>query len=223
MNQVIHGDCLEVMPNLPVDLIITDPPYLINYRSNRRQVLDRFDYIQNDSNRDMVVGSIKPMVDLLKDGSAIYMFCSWHHVDIFKQEIEKYLTLKNIIVWQKNNHGTGDLDGSYAPIHELILFAVKGRHKLRGTRHPDVIKCGKVNSSDLLHPTEKPIPLLELLVRASSDDGDTILDPFAGSGTTAIACLNTNRNYILIEKEQKYIDIINKNIAEHEQQQTLFN
>jgi site-specific DNA-methyltransferase (adenine-specific) len=65
----------------------------------------------------------------------------------------------------------------------------------------------------MYHPTEKPIKLLELLINESSDEGDIILDCFAGSGTTGIACKNTNRNCILIEKETIYIDIIKERLT----------
>ena len=67
-----------------------------------------------------------------------------------------------------------------------------------------------------LHPTQKPVALFEYLIRTYTNEGETVLDNCAGSGTTAIACLNTNRKYILIEKEKEYIDIINKRISEHE-------
>ena len=69
-----------------------------------------------------------------------------------------------------------------------------------------------------LHPTQKPVALFEYLIKTYTNEGEVVLDNCAGSGTTAIACLNTNRNYILIEKEKEYIDKTNKRIAEHEQQ-----
>ena len=72
------------------------------------------------------------------------------------------------------------------------------------------------------HPTQKPIALIEDLIKTFSNAGDLVVDLTAGSGSTAIACRNTGRNYTVIEKEKKYIDIINKRIAEHEQRQTLF-
>ena len=76
---------------------------------------------------------------------------------------------------------------------------------------------------DGYHPTQKPVLLLEDLIKTFSNEGDLVVDLTAGSGSTAVACRNTGRSYIVIEKEREYIDIINKRIAEHEQQQTLFN
>ena len=83
-------------------------------------------------------------------------------------------------------------------------------------------KCVCIANKNKLHPTQKPVDLFEYLIKTYTNEGKTVLDNCAGSGTTAIACLNTNRNYILIEKEKEYIDKTNKRIAEHEQQQTLF-
>jgi len=73
-----------------------------------------------------------------------------------------------------------------------------------------------------VHPTQKPVALFEYLIKTYTNEGDLVLDNCAGSGTTAIACINTNRKYILIEKEQEYIDIINKRIEETTRQATLW-
>ena len=79
-----------------------------------------------------------------------------------------------------------------------------------------------VKSSEFGHPTEKQSSLLEKYIKISSSKNQTILDPFAGSGTTAIACINTNRKFILIEKELEYCKIIAKRIEQHLSQATLF-
>ena len=83
-------------------------------------------------------------------------------------------------------------------------------------------RVGELNAFNRMHPTQKPVALFEYLIKTYTNEGETVLDNCAGSGTTAIACLNTNRNYILIEKEKEYIDIINKRIFEYQQQQQLF-
>lgn len=79
----------------------------------------------------------------------------------------------------------------------------------------NVLAFPNVIGSKSLHPTQKPVALFEYLIKTYTNDNETVLDNCAGSGTTAIACMNTNRNYILIEKEQKYIDIINNRIENH--------
>ena len=226
INQIVQGDCLEVMKEIPdksVDLTLSDPPYLMNYRSNRRIKKPKFGYIDNDKNsHELIAEWFVECSRVMKDNSSIYCFCSWHNVDFFKQEFEKHFKLKNLIVWNKNNHGSGDLKGAYAPKHELILFGHKGRSLLREKRIPDVIDFPKVSSENLLHPTEKPIGLLELFIRNSSDAKCVVLDSFAGSGTTAIACLNTGRFFIGIEMDEHYHQVATKRVQEWHNERGLF-
>ena len=143
----------------------------------------------------------------MKDNTEIYCFCSWHNIDYFKRDFEKYFKLKNIIVWNKNNHGTGDLKGAYAPKHEFILFGHKGRTLLREKRIPDIIDCSKVLSKKLTHPTEKPQELLEIFIKQSSDEGSIIFDGFMGTGSCGIAAKKLNRKFVGIELDEKYFNI----------------
>lgn len=220
MYKLYNGDCLEVMDRLieegiKVDCVITDPPYLINYRCNRRIATDKFDNILNDKdNYSLIIESIEKTYEILNNNSSIYMFCSWHNVDFFKKEFEKKFKLKNIIVWNKNNHGTGDLKGSYAPKHEFILYGHKGRCLNKSKRIADVIDCKKVSSKDMVHSTEKPIELLSKFINISTHESDLILDCFMGSGSTGVACVNTGRKFIGIELDKNYFDIASKRIEE---------
>ena len=209
--KLYQGDCLEIMGGIKdksVDLIVTDPPYLMDYQSNRRKKEDRFDKIKNDKENYMLIQDyLEECHRIMKDNTAIYCFCSWHNIDFFKNEFEKHFKLKNILVWNKNNHGTGDLKGSYAPKHEFILFGHKGRTLLREKRIADVIDCPKISSNKLTHPTEKPQDLLEIFIKQSSDVGSIIFDGFMGTGSCGIAAKKLNRNFIGIELDEKYFDI----------------
>ena len=209
--KLYQGDCLEVMGSIKdksVDLIVTDPPYLMNYQSNRRKKEDRFDKIKNDKGNYMLIQDyLEECYRIMKDDTAIYCFCSWHNIDFFKNEFEKHFKLKNILVWNKNNHGTGDLKGSYAPKHEFILFGHKGRTLLREKRIADVIDCPKISSNKLTHPTEKPQDLLEIFIKQSSDVGSIIFDGFMGTGSCGIVAKKLNRNFIGIELDEKYFNI----------------
>ena len=209
--KLYQGDCLEIMGSIKdksVDLIVTDPPYLMDYQSNRRKKEDRFDKIKNDKGNYMLIQDyLEECHRIMKDNTAIYCFCSWHNIDFFKNEFEKHFKLKNILVWNKNNHGTGDLKGSYAPKHEFILFGHKGRTLLREKRIADVIDCPKISSNKLTHPTEKPQDLLEIFIKQSSDVGSIIFDGFMGTGSCGIAAKKLNRNFIGIELDEKYFNI----------------
>ena len=209
--KLYQGDCLEVMGGIKdksVDLIVTDPPYLMDYQSNRRKKEDRFDKIKNDKGNYMLIQDyLEECHRIMKDNTAIYCFCSWHNIDFFKNEFEKHFKLKNILVWNKNNHGTGDLKGSYAPKHEFILFGHKGRTLLREKRIADVIDCPKISSNKLTHPTEKPQDLLEIFIKQSSDEGSIIFDGFMGTGSCGIAAKKLSRNFIGIELDEKYFNV----------------
>lgn len=190
-------------------MIVTDPPYMINYRSDYRK--NKYNRIKNDKDSyNLISEYFKKCNEILKDNSAIYCFCSWHNVDFFKQEFEKYFKLKNIIVWNKNNTSMGDLKGSYAPKHEFILFGHKGRRLIEGFRYPDVLDFKRTNNK--LHPTQKPIDLLEVLIKTSSKEGDVVFDGFMGSGSTGVACLKNNRNFIGVELDEKYFEIAKNRI-----------
>ena len=209
--EIYNGDCLDVMKNIAdesVDLIVTDPPYLMDYKSNRRVKMDKFDKIKNDINSyDLISDYFTECHRIMKSNTAIYCFCSWHNVDFFKQEFEKYFKLKNIIVWNKNNHGTGDLKGSYAPRHEFILFGHKGRVLLREKRIADVIDCAKIPSKKLTHPTEKPQELLEIFIKQSSDENDIVYDGFMGTGSCGLVANRLNRKFIGVELDVNYFNV----------------
>ena len=206
--KLYKGDCLEVMDklikqNVKVDVIITDPPYGMNYKSNYRK--EKYEKISNDNDLSFLDDFFQKCDNLLKDDTHIYCFCSWHHIDKFKIAFEKYFTLKNVIVWEKNNTSMGDLKGSYAPKHEFILFGHKGRRLRNGKRLPDVLQVNRTGNK--LHPTQKPVSLLQVFIYQSSNENEIILDPFMGSGSTGVACLNTNRKFIGIELDEKYFNI----------------
>ena len=208
LGKLYCGDSLEIIPQLInegvlVDLIVTDPPYAMNFKSGRRKV--SYDSISNDNNTDWVQEYIKLSYEILKDNSHFYSFISYHKIDTFKIYIEERFKLKNLLVWVKNNHGSGDLKGSYAPQHEMIFFAHKGRKLLNDKRDSDILYFKKTGNK--LHPTEKPVDLIEYLISKSSQENDLVLDCFSGSGTTAIACENTGRKWICIEKDEGYFKI----------------
>lgn len=117
-----------------------------------------------------------------------------------------------MIVWNKNNHGSGDLKASYAPKHEFILYGHKGRSLFRDKRIPDVIDHPKVPGVKMTHPTEKPVTLLEIFIKHNSDAGDVVLDMFSGTGATAIAAINTNRKFVEFELDETYFNLANERI-----------
>ena len=206
--ELYNGDCLEVMNELikegvKVDAVICDPPYGMSFISNHRN--EKYKKITNDDDLSFLDEYFQKCDNLLKENTHIYCFCSWHHIDVFKVAFEKYFKLKNIIVWEKNNTSMGDLKGAYAPKHEFILFGHKGRRLRNGKRLPDIIQAKRTGNK--YHPTQKPVDLLEIFIKQSTNKNDLILDPFMGSGSTGVACMNLNRRFIGIELDEKYYNI----------------
>lgn len=212
---LLQGDCLKIMDDLiskgiKVDAIITDPPYGIAFQSNQRR--EKYESIKNDSNLDWLDNFVDKVYLLAKDNSAHYVFCSFHHIDKFKQAFERKFTVKNILVWEKNNISMGDLKGNFAPKIEFILFLQKGRRLINGKRDPNIFKFNRTRNE--LHPTQKPVDLMEYLIEKFTDENEIVFDPFMGSGSTGVACVNTNRNFIGIELDENYFEIADKRIAE---------
>ena len=202
----ILGDCLEEMKKIPdgsIDCILTDPPYGMNFRSNYRK--ERYDSIKNDDWLEWIDEFIDESYRVLKSDTHAYFFCSWHNVDIFKQSIQRKFEVKNILIWVKNNTGMGDLFWDYAPKHEFIIYARKGKRKLNGRRDCNILEYKRTGNK--LHPTEKPVDLFEFLISKSTLENQIVFDPFGWSFTTAVAAENTGRRWICIEKEPKYFEI----------------
>ena len=212
---LIKGFAEEELKNIPdesVDLIIIDPPYGINYDTNfRNEESETIGEISMDDEKifELFPDVVREFYRILKKDSAIYCFSRWDVTERFAAILSKYFTIKNRLNWVKNNWSMGDLSGSYAMQCEDIIFAVKGRHILNDGRSTDVLKFDRVGGNSLLHSHQKPIELLNFLIKKSSKRGDCVLDCYAGSGSTIISAVNLGRKSIGIELNDKYLNIIN--------------
>lgn len=192
------ADCLEILPQIPdksVDLVLTDPPYGINYYSGRYKNGNPHLPIKN--NDDLFL----PLLELwriLKETGALFSFNSFKNPIIDDK-------VKNQIIWVKNNWTAGDLTGNFANQYESIAFIPKAEFKLKGKRFSNVWYFDRVTPE--FHPTQKPVDLITRIIKCGSINNDLILDPFLGSGTTAIACKMLQRKYIGIEINPQYCDI----------------
>ena len=130
------------------------------------------------------------------------VFVRWDGWQEWTDLISPYWDIKNMIVWVKNNWTAGDLTGNLGNQHELIIFATRGKFKIRGIRYSNVWHFDRVPPKR--HPTEKPLGLIRRGIELCTDERDTVLDPFLGSGTTLEACHHTNRNCVGFEIEDKY-------------------
>ncbi len=205
---VHYGDNMHTLGKMPdetVDLILTDPPYAIAYKSNRRVKNPKFKHLANDNKSDWIPRFAKEAYRVLKNNRHFYCFCRHDTYPEFVAAIQDAgFKLKRTLIWVKNNHGSGDLKGDYAPQDEWVIYAHKGRRVLNGKRASNVIFTPKVSSKNLTHSTEKPVELLKFLVQKSTKKGELVLDPFAGSGSTLHAAIELERSYCIIELSPNY-------------------
>lgn len=217
-NKLIHGDSiieLEKLNDASIDLVITDPPYGIDYSSNRSKFDDHVtkETISNDADLNEALEITEKSLEILskktKENAHVYLFTGWKVYPNFKEVVEKYFDVKNLIIWDKGNHGTGDLEGTWGNRYEMIIFATKGNRKLV-KRKADILQVNRGSSKDYIHPTQKPVDLITELLEASAHTKDTVIDPFMGSGSTIKAVKEYgDLNYIGIELDRNRFDKAN--------------
>mgnify|MGYP000886518894 CR=1 FL=1 len=241
VNQIICGDCLEVMPLLPdksIDMILCDLPY--GTTACKWDTIIPFEPLWAQYER------------IIKDNGAIVLFGS--------EPFSSALRMSNIKhyrydwKWDKVKPSTG-LHAKIMPLKDyediMVFYKKKAiynpqmkeaniridkprianngeafggkeilrQHKNNGLSYPRaILRFSNANQNNRLHPTQKPVDLCEYLIKTYTNEGEIVLDNCIGSGTTAIAALNTGRFFIGIEKEEKYVEIARKRIAEHKQQ-----
>ena len=179
-NKLIHGDSLTVLRQMEpesVDAIITDPPYGINYVSQTGA------RIKNDT--APFIWFLYDAFRVLKSGSSgrrtLVCFTRWDVQQVFIDAIRLAgFVVKSEVIWDKVEHGMGDCKAQFAPTHENIIFAVKGKFSFPGHRPNDLITHRKLHANQMVHPTEKPVPLLADLITAVTKPGDLIISQIPG-------------------------------------------
>lgn len=217
MNEIWEGDSLELIPALPdgINCVITDPPYGVNFVSRRAVTPGGKAWAIPVANDDTMAGAValfRDAMDLLlpkcADEAELYVFTRWDIVGQWIVEmnlLEQYeFSYKMMLVWDKGIPGMGDIDANWGCGHEIILYCKRGRRDIK-YRRSSIIAVDKVHPSELIHPTEKPVALLEKFIEMSTDPGDVIVDPFAGSGSTVVAAMRQGRNSIGIEKDSEHV------------------
>ena len=223
LNVVYNEDCLEGMkqiPNKSVDLVITDPPYLIDtvgsglYSQKDKQYIKELNFMKDGFSKEILDEICRVMKKI-----NLYIFCSQKQIipllDYFVREKKCNW---NIITWHKTNPIPA-CGNKYLTDTEYVLFFREKGVKIYGDYQTKfTYYLTPLNQKDKIkynHPTIKPLNIIQNFIINSSKEGEIVLDPFMGSGTTAIACMNTNRNYIGFEIDKGYYDIILERIKNH--------
>ncbi len=248
LNQVICGDCLEVMKDIPdksIDMILCDLPYGTTackwdtiipfeplWEQYKRIIKDNGAIVLTASQpftSALVMSNIKMFkYEWIWEKTMPNNFCQAKYQPMKYHEnilvFAKAKTIFNPIMEERSEVGKDRLknsgkvlDGSNNTSQFMSFKRGQGiyREYDKNKVYPkSVHKVGSVPNCNgtKLHPTQKPVALFEYLIKTYTNEGDLVLDNCAGSGTTGVACINLNRNYILIEKEPKYIEIINNRI-----------
>jgi site-specific DNA-methyltransferase (adenine-specific) len=219
------ADVARVMAGERAALVVTDPPYGVEYadknaflnaiaRGNRIQAEIAGDHGTKEVTQALWKAAFREMAAVMAPGAVVYCFMpqGGDQMMMMMMMMGAGIEPRHELIWVKNNHVLGRTD--YAYKHEPILYAWKdGGHKFYGDFQTSVIECDKPQKSDL-HPTMKPVELIARLVENSSQRSDVAYDPFAGSGTTMVACEQLGRLCRMIEIEPKYVAVILQRMAD---------
>lgn len=219
------GDALEILPNLEqVDLIVTDPPYLLTSGRNGEyanwQLAKDYDNSGKIVECDIDWSDFMPAISAsVKDGCHVYTMCNNRHVQAMLNEAEKAgLSFHNLLAWDKMSCTPNRY---YMKNMEFTGFFYKKSSKhLNNCSSQQLISCPQENYGE--HPTTKPTALMSFYIKNSSNHQEVVLDPFMGSGTTGVACVKLGRKFIGIELDEKYFDIACRRIEEAYKQPDLF-
>mgnify|MGYP000099217460 FL=1 len=189
-----------------VDLLLTDPPYGVDYVGKTGDAMTiENDGVDRDALLKLLTGSFDAVSEWLREGAAYYIWCASKTWDVFAQAVEQLgWPVREQLIWNKDCFVMGRQD--YQWKHEPCLYGWKpgAAHKWCSDRsQTTVIDCPRPKANRD-HPTMKPIPLFDYLIRNSSRPGDIVLDPFAGSGTTLAACEQSGRTAYVAELDPGY-------------------
>ncbi len=197
VNRILLGDCVQAMGHMPkesVDLIVTDPPYICRFQSRDGRT------VVNDDRSDWVAPAFTQMYRVLKPDRFCVSFYGWNKVDVFfaAWKAAGFAPVGHLVFTK--HYASNERYVAYT--HESAYLLAKGNPAKPPMALRDVLDWRYTGNER--HPTEKPLMAMMLLVDAFSTPGDIVLDPFVGSGTTAVAAKKLGRRYIGIDIEPVY-------------------
>lgn len=209
-NSIITGDCIQVLKTLPaksIDLVLTDPPYLASYRSrDGRTVL-------NDDNPEWLEPAFAEVYRVLRPDSFCITFYGWGAVDRFMAAFRRagFYPVSHLSFVKRYPSCTGYTRAH----HEMAYVLAKGKPARPAAPISDVL--GWTYTGNKLHPTQKPVGSLTPIVKAFSEPGALILDPFCGSGSTLVAAKNSGRRYLGIELDPHHAGLARRRLDQGEE------
>ena len=224
--RLILGDCRDVLPTLgKVDAVVTDPPYLLTYGGQHGSFGGKLS-LENYDNKGGIVDcdidwpDFMPLIyQALNENAHAYVMSNNRHVQAMLNAADGAgFKFHNLLVWDK---GTATANRWYMKNLEFTGFFFKGRaFFINDCGSKQIIKCPNVLNA--AHPTEKPVALMCHYIGNSTAHGQTVLDPFMGAASTGVAAVQMGRDFIGIEREEKYFDIAVRRIEEAQKQADMF-
>lgn len=231
---LINDDCFKSLKKIPdksIDLILTDPPYNIAQYSTGNI---KFDW-RSDINNDLAEWDLCPLnpqllLDefkrILSPNGNIFIFCSYNILGEYHKVFNPAFDTFQFMVWHKTNPVPNFRKSSFLNSCELIVSCWNKGHTWNFTTQKEMhnfIECGicmgseriKDENGKSLHPTQKPVKILEKIIKIASNENDVVLDCFNGVGSTGEAALKLNRKYIGIELDKKYFDATKKRLLKY--------
>lgn len=220
------GDCLEKLkqiPNNSIDLILTDIPFNISRANNFKTMKDRkgrngIDFGEWDKNFDE--SCLAEFVPKVKKGGSVVVFHAFEQFDLVRSAL-KEVELKDKLIWLKTNPMPRNRDRRYIGNIEMFSWYVKGGAKwIFNRQNPtydgSVLTYPSESGGGFkrYHPCQKNTKMLEEIIKRHTNPGGVVFDPFMGSGSTGVACINTGRKFIGIELDKHYFDIATSRISE---------
>jgi site-specific DNA-methyltransferase (adenine-specific) len=227
MHKLLQGDCIELLhkiPNDSIDLILTDIPFNISKDNNFKTMKDRtgrngIDFGEWD--KDFDESCLSQFVPKLKKGGSLVVFHSFEQYNLLLDIFDGKLIHKDRFVWEKTNPMPRNRDRRYVSNIELCSWFVKGGAKWTFNRQNSsydgcVLRYPSESGGGFkrYHPCQKNVKMLEELIKRHSNTNDIVLDPFMGSGSTGVACLNTGRNFIGMELDESYFNVASQRIGD---------
>lgn len=223
LSEVWLGDAREVLPRIgteSVDLIVTDPPYGVEWESGFRA--QSFGQLAGDggADREDIRAVMAECVRIVGQNRHLYVFGPADVLDGLK------VSAVTPLIWDKATLGSGDLSAAWSPAHEPISF-VTSKHRHAGQtgreglpnrlRKGSVLRFPRPTGRKVRHPSEKPVPLLRELIESSSRQGETVVDPFAGIGSTGVAAILSGRRAVLCEVDPRWAPLLVERVQKAEQ------
>ena len=201
---LFHGDCLDVLPTLGdgwADVIATDPPY--GTRTDQRETFMVGEFAN-------VMPLALPIIHrAMKGNAAFYCFTSFKMMPDWLLRLQTYFKLQNIIIWRKRGHAGIWSPSSWYFAWEAIFYGLKGKREM-AEHFADVIETEERGKRAAM---QKPVDIMQKLIRASAHDGNTVCDPFAGTGSTLVAAKLLGRKVVGVEIEESHCEIAARRCA----------